>query len=361
MTLSFLVIDDDAGDRKLLRRLLGQRKDPSEVHEAVNAEAAMACDLPAPDMVFLDYMLPDASGADLIIPLGRRWPRAAICMMTGQGDEEIAKDSIQRGAIDYLPKRNLSPAALDRVIKTGCKLARMRWQLDEQREDLSVFSEVLVHDLKAPIRSMRFLVDKLNEDLAEGTAKDVRRDVQLIGKSADRLNDLVTSLAGHVHFDHETAEEEVTSDELVEAARTVLLEEIERTGAKVVSKGRARFTCHMPQIVQLLQNLIGNAIKYAGDAPPHITIHCSEIPEEVRLSVEDKGIGVPPEYRQTIFEPFKRLPVAAAIPGTGLGLATCRKVVDRHGGRIWCDEGTTEGTAIHVVLPRRPKPLACTG
>ncbi|MCO6384329.1 MAG: response regulator [Vannielia sp.] len=361
MVLKVLVVDDDAGDRKLLRRLITQRSETAELSEAASGAEAATADLPDPDVIFLDYMLPDTKGVDLIAPLSTRWPRAAICVMTGQGDEEIAKESIQRGAVDYLPKRNICASALDRVIETGCKLARMRWQLDEQREDLSMFSEVLVHDLKAPIRSMRFLVDKLNEDLAEQRQTDVSRDVQLIGKSADRLHALVTSLASHVHFDRETLAEHVTAAELVEEARLSLLAEIERSGAELSVEATGSLICHAPQIVQLLQNLIGNAIKYAGNGPPRITIRCTEAADTVHFEIADKGIGVAPQYRQTIFEPFKRLPVAAAIPGTGLGLATCRKVVDRHGGRIWCDEATTEGTSIHVTLPRSTAKLARTG
>ncbi|MBY6154899.1 HAMP domain-containing histidine kinase [Vannielia litorea] len=354
MSLKVLIVDDDAGDRKLLRRLITQRGCPAEISEAASGEEARVNPDLEPDLIFLDYLLPDARGVDLISPLADRWPRAAICMMTGQGDEEIATLSIQRGAVDYLPKRNISAAALDRVIENGCKLARMRWQLEEHRADLSVFSEVLVHDLKAPIRSMRFLVEKLSEDLAEGTANEVQRDVQLIGKSADRLSELVTSLASHVHLDRETVEEQITIAELVEETRLSLLAEVERTGARVRLEGNATLTCHVPQIIQLLQNLIGNAIKYAGESPPEITVRCNQSNDAIHLEVADQGIGVPLEYRKSIFEPFKRLPVAAAIPGTGLGLATCRKVVERHGGRIWCDETATQGTIIHVNFPCRP-------
>lgn len=361
MSVRALIVDDDLADRKLLRRLMHQIDPATEVAEVSDGSAALAHGAAEIDMIFLDYLLPDTKGIDLIAPLARRWPRAAICLMTGQGDEEIAKQSIQRGAVDYLPKRNLTLPALARVVETGCKMAQMRWQLEEKREDLSMFSEVLVHDLKAPIRSMRFLVRKLQEDLAEGTATDIGRDVQLIGKSADRLHDLVTSLAGHIHYDSETSEEEVAASALVEEASQMLLAEIERSGAQIASEGEAKVTCHVPQIVQLLQNLIGNAIKYAGQAPPRITIRCRDTPEGVHLEVEDRGIGVPPEYRETIFQPFKRLPVSAAIPGTGLGLATCRKIVDRHGGRIWCDPETTGGTLIHVTLPCRSQSLARTG
>ncbi|MBS8226979.1 sensor histidine kinase [Vannielia litorea] len=361
MVQTFLVIDDDAGDRKLLRRLISQRQEPSETQEAPTGAEAMNRNLAEPDMIFLDYMLPDTSGVELITELAQRWPRAAICMMTGQGDEEIAKESIRRGAIDYLPKRNLSPAALDRVIKTGCKLARMRWQLDEKREDLSMFSEVLVHDLKAPIRSMRFLVEKLQEDIAGGAAQEINRDVELIGKSADRLHDLVNSLAGHIHYDSETDEEVVHAAVLVEEACQVLLAEIERTEARITCDADGMVRCRTPQIVQLLQNLVGNAIKYAGQSPPRINVRCREGPEGLHFEVADQGVGVPPEHRETIFLPFKRLPVSASIPGTGLGLATCRKIVDRHGGRIWCDPEVSEGTIIHFTLPHRPQSLDRAG
>ena len=359
MAPRFVVIDDDEGDRKLLRRLIGQLPGGGEIWMAQNGEAALALDLEDPDMVFLDHLLPGANGVELIGALTERWPRAGICLMTGQGDEEIAKESIRRGAVDYLPKRNLSPAALARVVETGCKLARMRWQIEEHREELSLFSEVLVHDLKAPIRSVRFLVEKLQEDIAEGMSAEVARDVQLIGKAADRLHDLVESLARHVDFDHEAPVTEAGARSLLEDATTMLLAEIESSGAEITLETEpVALSCHAAQVAQLFQNLIGNAIKYAGTGPPRITLRARAEGGDVHFEVEDRGIGVPPQYRKTIFEPFKRLPVAAAIPGTGLGLATCRKIVDRHKGRIWCDPEVTDGTRIHVVLPQNTAALA---
>lgn len=358
MSRCFLIVDDDLADRKHLRRLLARLDPAATILEAGDAEAALETEAREIAMIFLDYLLPEASGVELIAPLAGRWPRAAICMMTGQGDEEIAKESIRRGAADYLPKRSLTPEALSRAIDTGCKIARMRWQLDEKREDLSMFSEVLVHDLRAPIRSMRFLVEKLEEDLAEGAAREVSRDVRLIGKSADRLHDLVTSLAGHVHYDHETEAQQISAAELIEDACQALLAEISRSRARITVAAEGRITCHGPQLVQLLQNLIGNAIKYAGEAAPEISIRCRDSAEGLHFEVADKGVGVQPEHRDTIFLPFKRLPVSAAIPGTGLGLATCRKIVERHGGRIWCDSEVTEGTTIHVSLPHQGMDLA---
>ena len=103
-------------------------------------------------------------------------------------------------------------------------------------------------------------------------------------------------------------------------------------------------------MVMVLQNLIGNAIKYRRGIPPIVRISAQKQGEEWHASVSDNGEGFDPQYSQSIFEPFKRLH-GTSVPGSGIGLATCRRIIERFGGRIWADSCPGQGSTFHFTLP----------
>jgi light-regulated signal transduction histidine kinase (bacteriophytochrome) len=106
------------------------------------------------------------------------------------------------------------------------------------------------------------------------------------------------------------------------------------------------------QFVQLMQNLIGNGLKYHGDKSPHVHVSAERNEDEWTFSVRDNGIGIDPKYYERIFEIFKRLHDQKEYPGTGIGLAVCRRVVNRHGGRIWVESEAGHGSVFHFTLPK---------
>jgi light-regulated signal transduction histidine kinase (bacteriophytochrome) len=106
-----------------------------------------------------------------------------------------------------------------------------------------------------------------------------------------------------------------------------------------------------PQLVQLMQNLIGNGLKYHGDKAPNVHVSAKRDGNEWTFSVQDNGIGIDPKYYDRIFEIFKRLHDQTEYPGTGIGLAVCRRVVARHGGRIWLESEAGHGSVFHFTLP----------
>jgi light-regulated signal transduction histidine kinase (bacteriophytochrome) len=107
---------------------------------------------------------------------------------------------------------------------------------------------------------------------------------------------------------------------------------------------------HAAHFVQVFQNLIGNAIKYREKRPLTIRIFAEKLNDEWRFAVVDNGMGIDPKYHQQVFGVFKRLH-GRAIPGTGIGLAICQRVVDRYGGRIWVESALCEGSTFHFTLP----------
>ena len=104
--------------------------------------------------------------------------------------------------------------------------------------------------------------------------------------------------------------------------------------------------------VQLLQNLVANAIKFRGDKPPLICVSCQHRDDELVIAVEDNGIGIAPQYHDRIFQVFQRLHSRGEYEGTGIGLAVCKKIVEQHGGRIWVESEPGQGTTFYFTLPQ---------
>ncbi|MEI4470409.1 sensor histidine kinase [Frigidibacter sp. MR17.24] len=308
------------------------------------------------DLILLDHMLPGRHGLDRIAMLTGRWPRAAIVLMTGQGSEELATAAIQRGAVDYVAKRALTEEALIRIARRGVETARLRWRIEQQRRELERFCEVLVHDFRAPIRAVGFLAETLIEDIGTADRATIAKSAALLVKSARQMSDLVQSLATHIRLDRDDAEmRRAPLAGVVEAALTALQREIAESGAAIaIETAGIALPCDPPALAQVLQNLIANAIKYAADAPPAVRIWARTEGATVLVGVEDEGLGVPAAQAERIFEPFVRLGTTKARPGTGLGLATCRRVVQRHGGMIWCAPREGGGTIFYIRLPAAP-------
>ncbi|QQA42181.1 sensor histidine kinase [Pelagovum pacificum] len=345
-----LVIDDDDADRKLIRRLLHSAEGQFEVTEARTAEEARAVNVD-PDAVLLDNSLPGSEGLHLLSSLAERWPKAALILTTGQGSEDIAKSSIQRGATDYVPKRDLGEGMLKDLLETSVRTARAAFRQKERQAELSIFSEVLVHDFRAPIRGIHLLLDRLEGSMSSGVRTDIAGDLHQLRQTSDQMAALVDSLAAHIRHDQLVHPEVADIGTLARDALTTLRADIEECGAKVdLQAGETRFSCLVPQVRQLFQNLIGNALKYVSDIAPQIRIEVCQNKAGIGASVADNGPGIPPAHHEVIFEPFRRGSNGRGAPGTGLGLATCRKIVQRHGGRIWCESTPGQGATFYFTL-----------
>ena len=126
---------------------------------------------------------------------------------------------------------------------------------------------------------------------------------------------------------------------------------IHDAGATVRSERLPHVRIHEFQLQQLFQNLIGNAIRYRGTAPPLIDVSAKRVGDDWRFSVSDNGIGIEPEYKEQIFGIFKRLHSASDFPGTGMGLAICQRIVERGGGRIWVESEPGRGSTFYFTVP----------
>ena len=352
--LSFLVVDDDDGDRKLLRRALKSNGFSGVLVEATTVDEALAEKDKKYDVVFLDYYLPGTNGLNLLPELRAFWPRAAIILMTGQGNEDVAKSAILNGATDYISKGSFNETALSTLLATNVAAARQSFRVEQQRAELATFSEVLIHDFKAPIRAAAYLTEQIDEDLCAGEMEEVQQGLRLLKQSADQMNAMIRSLSDHIRLDRDVEVVAHPPEGLIDAAQTVLSLVVREADAKIsveIGDDVPEIMCNGPQIAQLVQNLIANAIKFSGDRRPEILVRATHESDGVCFEVRDNGVGIAPEHLNSVFEPFKRAPGAQGVAGTGLGLSTCRKIVMRHDGRIWCSSRLGQGTSVFFVLP----------
>jgi hypothetical protein len=183
-----------------------------------------------------------------------------------------------------------------------------------------------------------------------------------INKTAARMNHLIDTLQKYTLADGTVKMEEVKMEEALQASLANLREMIETKNAVVTADKLPAVLGNPPQLIQLLQNLIANGIKYCDKPNPTIQISAAACIEEEtgdalsQFALKDNGIGVSEADSKKIFEPFYRAGNAHQRDGTGLGLATCKKIVERHGGQIWCQSKLGEGTSFFFVLPAFAEP-----
>ena len=193
----------------------------------------------------------------------------------------------------------------------------------------------------------------LAEDLGDSLDDTVRRHLDFAHDGALRMQQLVSDLLQYsrVNRGAEASPERVDCDRLVETVKVDLHEAIVAAGATVTHDPLPTVTGVPTELRQLFTNLVGNAVKFRGDEPVHVHVGAARAGSMWRFSVADNGIGLDPAQTERIFEVFKRLHPRDRYPGTGIGLAICRKVVEHHGGRIWVESQPGSGATFWFTLP----------
>ena len=224
-------------------------------------------------------------------------------------------------------------------------------ELRRANEELNQFAYAVTHDLREPLRNIINFSQLLFRGMQDGSQADAETSIKYIVDGAQHmemlLNDLLTySLAGG---SQESAVLVDTNDALKRALDN-LKAAIDETGAVITSDYLPSILCQDAQMVQVFQNLVSNAIKYRSQEVPRVQIRAQKNEHEWVFSVRDNGVGIRPEYQGTIFRLFKRLH-GREIPGTGMGLAICSKIVERHRGRLWVSSQAGEGSEFFFSLP----------
>lgn len=245
-----------------------------------------------------------------------------------------------------------SVQAAGRLAQLNKQLRASNEELERSNEDLERFAFVASHDLQEPLRMITVFSQLLVKRYADRLDEDASLYVSNVVQGSERMRDLLADLLAYTALGARPVEpgESLDLNVLIESLRQDLKLVIEDSGAVITSTWLPALKVHRAHFAPLFQNLLSNAIKYRSQAPPRIHVSFEQSGDMLRFAVSDNGIGIEPEYHDKIFVAFKRLH-GKDIPGTGIGLAICQRVIERYGGRIWVESGSGEGSKFMFVLP----------
>ncbi|HSZ61915.1 MAG TPA: ATP-binding protein [Terriglobales bacterium] len=370
--LHVLHVEDSNMDAELIAQAL--RKGGFAVTTAVvQSEAAFKQQLRAhpPDVVLADYNLPQWKGVEAVEVLRRHGFDIPLILVSGALGDVTAVECIKLGVTDYVLKDGLArlPEAIRRALqekdllrlrrKAEEDLARKVEQLARSNAELEQFAYIASHDLQEPLRMVAAYTQLLGERYRGKLDENADKFIAYASEGALRMQTLIQDLLAFSRVGR-------TSNALVEVDCQAVMQEILQNLEPAIKESHAQVThTQLPmvwadhsEITQLLQNLIGNAIKFRGSEPPKIFVQAEFAQAEKAdlnwlFSVSDNGIGIAPEYLENIFVVFQRLHTRAEYSGNGIGLSICKKIVERSGGKIWVKSDPGRGSTFKFTLPWR--------
>ncbi len=398
-----LVVDDEENVLVTIQAIL--EMDAYTVDTAQTGEDAIALIRANDyDVVLTDLRLGDSSGQDVLAEVRRSRPQTIAIMLTGYASLESAIAALREGAYDYLIKPS-DPEELRATVRRGVErrslgralaqrvgeleLANRRIadlnsdlerrveeatselraaveRLEELDELKSQFLSIASHELRTPITAvsgfaqlaLRGVREKMSGPDADAQGADLQRlmrQLTIIHDQSTKLGRLVRELLDVSRIQSGRLEFDMTRVDLGDTVRTVV-EQAQMTSPQHAYDVRVDDTIELmadrDHLEQVIANLVDNAVKYSPDGGP-VRVRVWREGDAARLAVEDEGIGIPPEQVGRVFELFFRTQEAETrrTPGLGLGLYITRGIVERHGGRIWAENGVPRGTRVHVSLP----------
>ena len=237
--------------------------------------------------------------------------------------------------------------------RAEAELRLVRQNLERSNDELDQFAYVASHDLKEPLILLSAYARMLDERYSEGLTDEGRTFLSHVRSEADRMKAMIDDLLDYSRLETR-AEKPVAVDlaESLETALRTLAPKLEEEDAQVHVDGQFPLVEGSPtQFERLFRNLISNAVKFRGKEPPRIEVRGVQGDDEWTIEVHDNGIGIDPAKSEKVFEVFQRLHSQDAYAGTGMGLAICKRIVERHGGRIWVEPGESGGTIVRFALP----------
>jgi light-regulated signal transduction histidine kinase (bacteriophytochrome) len=357
---SILVVDDTPANLHLLHELLSGQG--YQLRLAPGGELALrSVAAEPPDLVLLDVVMPRMDGFAVCRAL-KADPRThgiPVIFISALSETEQKLQAFAVGGVDYVTKPFQSAEVLARV-QTHLELQRHRRALQELNErlqrsnqDLEQFAQVVAHDLKGPLQSIMGFSDLLLLSAEPDLGQEAQGYIQYIQSSTLRMARLVDSLLQYARVSNQVAPFQPVDLGVVAArVREDLSARIASTGATVEIGSLPTVLADETQMWQLLGNLVGNALKFhRPGVPPRVVVSSEPRGRQVSISVRDEGLGFDMRDKNEIFAIFRRLPEHSAVEGTGVGLAVCKKIVERHGGDIDVISAPGVGTTFTFTLP----------
>jgi PAS domain S-box-containing protein len=238
------------------------------------------------------------------------------------------------------------------IVRDVTERKRVQSELERSNAELQEFAYVASHDLQEPLRMVASYTQLLARRYQGRLDADADEFIGYAVDGARRMQQQIQDLLAYARVGRQDLRLQPTDTQaVVDLVVRDLGELLTTSGARVSYAGLPTVLADDGQLAQVFQNLIGNAVKFRGDAAPEVHVAAEPHDGEWRFAIRDNGIGIAPEYVDQIFGLFRRLHSQAEYPGTGIGLAVCKRVVERHGGRIWVESELGVGTTFYFTLP----------
>ncbi len=356
-----LVEDDDTDAERMIRWMRRIDHFDLEVIWATTlAEAVELLRLHDPIVIVVDLTLPDAHGMDCIHTILEHAPLVPIIVQTGVDDDETPIEALELGAQDYLVKGSLDRQVLARSLRysltrhqTMVELTQRTNELRETDAELDDFAHVVAHDLRAPVRTARLFADRLVHSLGD-TNSLANEFGDRLDECLGRVDSMILSMLDYSALRTQFPEMcPLPLDDLVKDVSDLVSADLLAVGAIITieSDPTHRVMADPDLFARVLVNVLTNSVKYRSpDRPLELRVSAERVGANIRLSVQDNGVGIPDNARERVFRILERLDPAASS-GLGFGLAICRRIINGFGGSIWIEPTEPVGTTVVIELP----------
>ena len=266
----------------------------------------------------------------------------ALAGLAGTAFERLHNELELKRHRDHLEE--LVKVRTDELVKANQELARSNQELEQ-------FAYVASHDLQEPLRVAAGYVQLLAQEYQSKLSAEADEYIGYVVEGVKRMQQLIADLLRYSRVGSRGQPFADTDTEAVLARAVANLQTaVQENDALLTHDPLPTVRGDATQLMQLFQNLVGNGLKFRSDRRPQIHVSARRVGGQWEFSVRDNGIGIAPEYWEQIFIIFQRLHTRKKYPGTGIGLALCKKIVERHGGRIWLDSRPGEGTTFYFTI-----------
>ncbi|MEC4982825.1 MAG: ATP-binding protein [Oscillatoria sp. PMC 1068.18] len=378
--IKVLLIEDDEDDYILIRDLLSEVREQKFVLDWVANynQAVETVRQQEHDVYLVDYRLGEHNGLELLKLAVAENNQAPVIVLSGQGNRELDIAAIRAGAADYLDKAYLQSSLLEHYIRASIKRNQALKSLQEtntelqklyEREsqisqelalsnaELEEFAYVVSHDLQEPLRAIIGYTKLLETEYRDRFDETGFEYLDFVVGGARRMQFLIQDLLSYSRIATNGIEfAETDCNQILAQALDNLQVAITEIPVNIHSESLPQVMADPNQILQLFQNLLSNALKFRRQESLEIQINAELKDNQYwQFSVQDNGIGIKEKYFDRIFQVFKRLHTQREFPGTGIGLAVCKKIVERHGGKIWVESELGLGSIFYFTLMLEPQ------
>ncbi len=280
------------------------------------------------------------------------WASVVITAIYNHEGLLIGFSKVTRDLTEKIEAEKALRESYERYRALASELRQTNSELSYANEELEQFTSIVSHDLQEPVRTIKSFLQLMDLKLDNGQYDQLKNYIGKSIKAANRMRELILNLLQYSQLGKtDITKEKIQVQELMNEALQNLKQSIESSGAEIIFDTELETIYgDRIQLVQLIQNLVSNALKFTDAEKPFVKISCWEENGHARFAVSDNGIGIAETDLDKVFEIFRRLGTQKEYPGTGIGLAICKKIVDRHRGRIWPESEPGKGTTFYFTL-----------